>query len=104
MSRKEWGYGRYLREAAVGMLSAWWRIGREVDDLVRGLQALGCVLVLLAAPFLVPLSPLVALLGRASDRRDARQVAELHAERERRLEALRAGKPYIPQPRNYRSL
>jgi len=76
MMRNEWTYGRYVREAAMGMSTAWARMGAELTEVCEGLLALARMLVLFALPFLVLLAPLVALLCRASDRRDERMAAQ----------------------------
>ncbi|MEN7527832.1 hypothetical protein [Cupriavidus sp. DL-D2] len=74
MSRNEWSYWRYLREVAVGMTTSWARAPWYWRELVEGVKALIYVIGLLILPLLVPFAPLFALLVRASDRRDVREL------------------------------
>lgn len=73
-------YSDHLRQSARGMITAWPRMRKERDDMARGAAALIRCAILFAAPFLVFLAPLVALLSRASDRRDAIALARLRDE------------------------
>lgn len=85
MNRSEWNYWRYLWEVVVGMLTAWARTTWYWRELLEGLKALGFIIALLLLPLLLPGAPLFALLSRASDRRDARQIEKLRAEARARV-------------------
>lgn len=79
MSRNDWSYWRYLCETATGMATSWARTPWYWRELVEGVKALIYVLGLLILPLLVPLAPLFALLVRASDRRDVRELEKARA-------------------------
>lgn len=76
--RNRWTYPTYLREATFGMLTAWKRLGLYFDwpAIKEAIAVVIVCLILLVTPFLFWLSPIVGLLSRASDRRDAREAAK----------------------------
>ncbi|MCY1309486.1 hypothetical protein D9M69_439840 [compost metagenome] len=88
MSRTDMTYWQYVKESTKGMLTAWGRINWYWNEVVEGFLSVVFVALLLVVPFFFWLSPLVALLCRASDRRDARQRAKLHAEFMRRRHSI----------------
>ncbi|MGO4302279.1 hypothetical protein [Cupriavidus sp. RAF12] len=90
MNRNDWSYWRYVQEVTLGMGTAWARFSWYTRDVVEGAKALAFVLGLLLLPLLVPFAPLLALVARASDRRDAQHVEKLRAETEKLRAEARA--------------
>ncbi|CAM3121604.1 hypothetical protein [Cupriavidus taiwanensis] len=88
MSKVNKNYWQYVKESTKGMLTAWGRINWYWDAVVEGFLSAIFVALLLLLPFFFWLSPLVALLTRASDRRDARQLAKQQEEFLRRRRSI----------------
>ncbi|WP_152567243.1 hypothetical protein [Cupriavidus metallidurans] len=63
--------------SAVGMLTSWRRIPSQWAKVVEGIWSTILVVILSVLPFFFWLSPLIALLARASDRRDAEQARKV---------------------------
>lgn len=87
---EHWTYRDYLRDVVRALATAWVRDGGVMGDLRCGVAALGRCLMRLIAPMLIPLAPIVALIVRASDRRDVREFEKARQEVEKaRQEARR---------------
>lgn len=71
--------------SAVGMLTSWRRVPSYWAAVVEGVWSSILVVILLALPFFFWLSPLIALLARASDRRDAEEARKFAEQVKRRI-------------------
>lgn len=71
--------------SAVGMLTSWRRIPAYLATVVEGVSSAILVVILLALPLFFCLSPLIALLARASDRRDAEEARKFAEQVKRRV-------------------
>ncbi|TSP14039.1 hypothetical protein [Cupriavidus campinensis] len=80
MNRSDMTYWQYVKASTEGMLTAWWRINWYWREVVEGFLAAIFVALLALVPFFFWLSPLVALVARVSDRRDARLRQRMEAE------------------------